>query len=192
MSDNKSLTTGQAARYCHVSQATIINWIKEKKLEAYTTPGGHHRILLPDFLTFLKTYKMPVDATLRTPSRSPRVLIVSDGPQGARLRQTLQARGYFEATLACSEHEAGAQVVRLKPDAVVLDARNTTLDWSALCRWLHASPEGEPIPVLIVGSPKNEEGARAAGAEAYLPSATVSERLEAELKALLHSSEEDL
>lgn len=63
--ENRSLTTGEAARYCYVSQATIINWIKKGKLEAYTTPGGHYRILLSDFVSFLKTYRMPVDVTLK-------------------------------------------------------------------------------------------------------------------------------
>jgi len=65
MSETDPLTTGQAAKYCHVSQATIINWIKKDKLRAYATPGGHYRILLPDFLSFLETYQMPVEAVLR-------------------------------------------------------------------------------------------------------------------------------
>jgi excisionase family DNA binding protein len=65
MAEIQTLTTGQAARYCHVSQATILNWIKKGKLEAYATPGGHYRILLPDFLSFLEMYKMPVDSELR-------------------------------------------------------------------------------------------------------------------------------
>lgn len=66
MTENRSLTTGQAARYCHVSQATILNWIKKGKLEAYATPGGHYRILLPDFISFLEAYRMPVDSALKT------------------------------------------------------------------------------------------------------------------------------
>ena len=66
----KPLTTGQAAEYCHVSQATIINWIKKGSLKAYTTPGGHHRILLPDFLAFLEKYSIPVDPSLEKSLRT--------------------------------------------------------------------------------------------------------------------------
>jgi excisionase family DNA binding protein len=40
MLEMETLTTGQAAGYCHVSQATIVNWIKKGKLKAYATPGG--------------------------------------------------------------------------------------------------------------------------------------------------------
>lgn len=75
MVKNQSLTTGQAARYCHVSQATILNWIKKGQLEAYATPGGHYRILLPDFISFLETYRMPVDSALRA-------LVAEDTPDG--------------------------------------------------------------------------------------------------------------
>ncbi|MFQ6099965.1 MAG: helix-turn-helix domain-containing protein [Anaerolineae bacterium] len=183
MSESRPMTTGQAARYCHVCQATIVNWIKKGKLKAYTTPGGHYRILLPDLLSFLESYRMPVDSTLRISSR-PRVLIVSNGPHGTRLAQVLQERGYFDVALASNDYAAAAQVVRLEPDAVVLDMRSTTLDCLALCRWLRTS-EGEEISVLAVGGPQDEGAARAAGVDAYLPGAAVADRLEAKLEALL-------
>ena len=183
MSEIKPLTTGQIARYCHVSQATIINWIKKGKLKAYATPGGHHRILLSDFLSFLESYRMPVDSTLRTSSR-PRVLVVSDSPHAARLVQTLQGNGRLDVTWAGNGYEASAQVVRFEPDAVVLDMTGSTLDRLALCRWLRTS-EQERISVLAVGSPENEADARAAGTDAYLPSTAVAEKMEEELEILL-------
>jgi excisionase family DNA binding protein len=184
MSGTKPLTTGQAARYCHVSQATIINWIRKGKLKAYATPGGHYRILLPDFLSFLESYGMPVDSMLRTSSR-PRVLIVSDRPHVTRLAQTLQGNGRFDVAWADNDCGAGAQVARFRPDAVVLDTTSVTLDCLALYRWLRASPEGKPISVLAVGDAEDEGTVWAAGADAYLPTAAVADRLEAELEALL-------
>ena len=186
MSESRPITTGQAARYCHVSQATILNWIKEGKLKAYATPGGHYRILPPDFLSFLESYRMPVDSTLRTSAR-PRVLIVSAGSPATRLAQTLRKDESYNVALASDGYAAAAQVARLEPDAVVLDMRSTTPDCLALCRWLCTSPEGRGIPVLALGNPEDEQMARAAGADAYLPKAAVADRLEAELEALLES-----
>ncbi len=183
MSRNNPLTTGRVARHCHVSQATIVNWIKNGKLKAYTTPGGHHRILLSDFLSFLETYKMPVDPTLATSSR-PRVLIVGENPHATRLVQTLQRNSLFDVILASSNYDASARVVRMRPDAVVLDMTDSALDCLALCRWLCAS-EKDGISVLAVGDPEDEADARAAGTDAYLPSATVVDRLEEELEILL-------
>jgi len=184
MSAIKPLTTGQAARYCYVSQATIINWIRQGKLKAYATPGGHHRILLPDFLSFLETHRMPVDSTLRTSSK-PQVLIVSDGSNTTKLTQALQEDRRFDIAWAGNDHEAGAQVTRLEPDAVVLDTTSATLDCLALCRWLRASPEGGAMLVLAVGRPKDERAAWAAGADAYLSGPAVTDKLTTELEALL-------
>ena len=184
MAESEPMTTGQAARYCHVSQATIINWIKEGKLKAYATPGGHYRILLSDFLFFLESYRMPVDSSLRTSARR-RVLIVSDGPHGTRLAQALQQSDYFDIALEDNDYAAAAQVARFGPDIIVLNVTSVPPDCLALCRWLRTTPEGEKISVLAVGRPEDEEAARAAGADVYLPNAAVVERLEAELEALL-------
>ncbi|MBF0484529.1 MAG: helix-turn-helix domain-containing protein [Candidatus Omnitrophica bacterium] len=38
------LTTSQTARLFHVTRFTILNWIKQQKLQAVTTLGGHQRI----------------------------------------------------------------------------------------------------------------------------------------------------
>ena len=183
MAELGPLTTGQAARYCSVSQATILNWIKQGSLKAYATPGGHYRILLPEFLTFLETHSMPVDPTLRRSLRKG-MLVVSDGPQAVELAATLQETGRFDVVLAKSGFEAAARVTGLRIDAVVLDMRSSALRCQELCRWLRASPEGKSLPVLAVGSPEDKASARAAGADAYLPSTAIREGLQAELEAL--------
>jgi len=184
MSDATAITTGEAAKYCHVSQATVVNWIKEGKLKAYATPGGHHRILVPDLLSFLKTYHMPVDAALRNSLR-PQVLVVSDSPHTERLVTTLQRIRHITIAQAGTGYEASAQIARFGPDVVVLDLASGTLDCLALCRWLRTSPEGEATSVLALGAPKDREPAQAAGADIYLPADSAADRLAAELEALL-------
>ena len=185
MPDTTPLTTGQVARHCQVSQATIINWIKEGKLKAYTTPGGHYRVLPPDLVSFLDTYHMPVDTALRAQAR-PRELLVSDSPHTARLAQTLQANRRLELVEAGDDYEAGAQVARFRPTVVVLNMASTRLDCLALCRRLRTSPEGREIRVLAVGRPADEEEAWAAGVDAYLP-IDPADRLADELDALLEN-----
>jgi len=56
-----ALTTGDVARYCHVTPATISRWIRRGYLPAYTTPGGHHRILASEFRGFLERNRIPVN-----------------------------------------------------------------------------------------------------------------------------------
>ncbi len=184
MQEIQSLTTGQAARYCHVSQATIINWIKKGKLEAYATPGGHYRILLPDFLAFLETYKMPVDASLRRLAR-PRVLVVSHDSRFAALAQTLQQNGDLDVTLVTDCTEANALMTHLRPAAIVVDLRYMEPESLALCRRLRVSTQRKPTLILAVGDPESEHTARAAGADAYLPATAIADGLAAELETLL-------
>jgi len=40
-SSRASLTTGQAASHCQVSTPTLKTWIREGRLRAFKTPGGH-------------------------------------------------------------------------------------------------------------------------------------------------------
>ena len=58
---DKSLTTGDIARICQVSQATVLNWIRDRGLNAYTTPGGHYRVRPSDLREFAARYQMPID-----------------------------------------------------------------------------------------------------------------------------------
>ena len=58
---NKPLTTGQIARICQVSPATVLNWIRDRGLNAYATPGGHYRVQVQDLQAFAAQYRMPLD-----------------------------------------------------------------------------------------------------------------------------------
>jgi excisionase family DNA binding protein len=180
MSNSRPFSTGQAAKYCGVSQATVINWIRDGRLGAYTTPGGHHRIPRADLVSFLKTYGMPIDAALeRTPR--PRLLLVGDGPDLRRLAKALDEKNGVEVSLTSNDYAASARVARLEPDAVVIDMR-TSSDPLSLCRWVREF--SEQVTLLLVGDPKREASARAAGADEYLyPDALAS--LEARLLVVL-------
>lgn len=57
----KPLTTGEIARICQVSQATVLNWIRDRGLNAYTTAGGHYRVLPADLQEFAARYRMPIE-----------------------------------------------------------------------------------------------------------------------------------
>ncbi len=49
----QGLSTGQAASYCLVSSATIVNWIKAGKIPAQRTVGGQYRIHRGDLRSFM-------------------------------------------------------------------------------------------------------------------------------------------
>lgn len=53
--DSGYATTTDLARLCGVSRFTVINWVKQGKVKAISTPGGHHRIPLSEAVSFLET-----------------------------------------------------------------------------------------------------------------------------------------
>ncbi|MFH1847516.1 MAG: helix-turn-helix domain-containing protein [Candidatus Omnitrophota bacterium] len=53
-------STCQVAKITNVHHTTVFNWVKEGKINAYITPGGHRRIKKQDLLDFMKTYNIPI------------------------------------------------------------------------------------------------------------------------------------
>ena len=66
-------TTFEAAKICHVSPLSIINWVNAGRLAAFRTPGGHRRIRRDDLVRFMRENGMiPCIGTQRSP-RGPRM-----------------------------------------------------------------------------------------------------------------------
>lgn len=56
-----ALSTGQAARHCLVSGATIANWIAAGRLPAQRTVGGQYRIRPSDLRAFMLAHGMSTE-----------------------------------------------------------------------------------------------------------------------------------
>ena len=55
-------STVEVAKLCSVTRFSVINWAKQGILKSTKTPGGHRRIHRVDLITFIKTYKIGIDA----------------------------------------------------------------------------------------------------------------------------------
>lgn len=58
------LTTFRAAKLLQVDPSTVNNWIRQGRIRAFRTPGGHGRIRACDLVCFMRQYDMPVPAAL--------------------------------------------------------------------------------------------------------------------------------
>jgi excisionase family DNA binding protein len=54
-SHSEYLTTTKLAKLWGVSRFTVLNWIKQEKVKAIRTVGGHYRIPVSEALSFLET-----------------------------------------------------------------------------------------------------------------------------------------
>lgn len=181
------LTTGQAARQCQVSIPALKGWIRDGRLTAFKTPGGHSRIELGEFQRFLQKHGMPAYPVFSPTSR---ILIVDDEPLIVNLfveLLTRQPRG-FELETATNGYEALIKVGSFKPSLLILDVVMPELDGVEVCRRLKGDPETRGIKILgITGYPDSIPALIEAGADACLTKPLNLRRMEPELERLLAS-----
>jgi excisionase family DNA binding protein len=187
--NGKPLTTGDVARYCHVSQVGVLKWIKNGKLKAYSTPGGHYRIQRQEFREFLQQYKMPVDERFFS-GHDKRILVIEHDPkERASIFQALLADStQYSCASASDGFEAGRQVAAFKPDVIILDLMLPGIDTFELCRQIKSNPETEHIRILgVTERTKSDliERLTASGAEGCLTKPLRPETLKSNVRKLL-------
>lgn len=156
MAERRSLTTGEIAKYCGVNFRTVIRWIERGRLNAYKLPGrGDNRVLIPDFLTFLREHKMPIPEELQDNPR--RVLIVDDDLAMAKtMRRTLNRNG-FETLVASNGFQAGAWLGTFAPAIMTLDLKMPGLSGYEVLRLIRGMPETGSLKILVVSALSRDE-----------------------------------
>ncbi len=152
MNEKLVFTTFEAAKLCHVSPLSIINWVNAGKLPAFRTPGGHRRIRRDDLVRFMKESGIPVPEAIREGSGRPKVLVVDDEPSIRRvLEEYLTSRpNPYAVSTAADGFEAGRLVASFRPDVVLLDLRMPGLDGFQVCRTIKADAEGAGVIVIAM------------------------------------------
>lgn len=180
-------TTRQCADRLGVSINAIKAWIREERLPALRTPGGHYRIAEPDLLAFqarlAENSRAPVSAR-------PRILVVDDDEALAGALKEALEHVIPEAVVqtATDGYEALVQVGSFRPDVLVLDIRMPRLDGFDVCRRLKARRETAGIRILAMTAyPEGEvrEQALACGADDFLEKPFAIDKFRARVVNLL-------
>jgi len=170
-SDEKLFTTFEVADLLAVGSHTVVKWVRDGRLAAFRTPGGHRRIKEADLVSFLSASGMPIPEGLGHRTRV--LLLVSDAELSAGLRKaTRMNREAFEVEVFADPVLGLVRLGAWRPEVVVLDTRITSPEsWTILAR-LKASPETRGIQVLMLSeetSPERVRRAESAGVRALLP-----------------------
>jgi excisionase family DNA binding protein len=155
----QSLSTGDLARYCQVTPATVVNWIRAGKLDVYNTPGGQYRMERGKFIEFLKANEFPIPDDLQE-ERERRVLIIDDDEEIlALLTETVQSLGKrFVVFSAKNGFDGLIEAGKVKPDVISLDLMMPKMDGAEMCRRLRLNPETKGTRVIVVtGLSQNTE-----------------------------------
>jgi len=170
MRKNVLLTTEDIAKHCCVSHETVENWIKTGKLNAYTTPGRHHRIRVEDIHDFLQRYGLP---PLDEPPLQKRKILVVDDHAGLVdcIVRFFSMTSDYEMAAAADGYEAGFLMAKFCPDLVVLDLIRPYRDGFHVCKKIKSNPNTSHVMVLVMTAyPEkgNIERAMECGADAWL------------------------
>lgn len=141
-------TTFQIAEMCNVRPTTVIKWANQQRIKAYTTPGGHRRVLESDFVDFLKRYNMPLPAEL-APARR-RILIIEDEADlGQLLSRALQAGSkQYDVRWTRDGVEGLLDIGKNPPNLVLLDMAMPLLDGARVLATLRSDPQTRDIKVI--------------------------------------------
>ncbi|MCK5689407.1 response regulator [Myxococcota bacterium] len=131
------LTSHQAGTILQVNPSSINKWVKEGRIPAFRTPGGHRRIKASDLVDFLTKYDMPIPQNLMSATKR-RVLIAdADTHQLENITTMLKPWGSrIEIHSTNNGMDAMMMVGAIKPHLVILDTQSTDIDGMSLCRRL--------------------------------------------------------
>lgn len=157
----KPLTTGDVAAYCHVAYRSVQHWVECGKLQAYTTPGGHYRIQVDDFLAFLRKYKMPVPKELKNEKKETKILIVDDEKYIVDSIQRIIAMdevGSYAVDVAYDGFVAGEKFITGEPDLMLLDIRMPGIDGYEVVRRIRKKGKSQKTKIIAMSAFFKEEG----------------------------------
>lgn len=170
--NKKIFSTREAGQICDVHQTTIINWIRDGRLKAYATCGGHRRIKKSDLLAFMKEYNIPIPDNFIKKKMKKIVLVVDDDPDMLfEFKEALSGNG-FSLEFASSGFEAARKIYSRKPDLILLDFKMPGMDGFEVCNILQESKETSGIPVFAVTVLKSDEDRariKSCGVAEYVP-----------------------
>lgn len=185
MRNQKPLTTGQVASYCHVSHVTVLKWIKEGRLKAYTIPSGHYRIQKQDFHDFLVQHNMPVDEAFFA-EEAVKVLVVDDDAKTYKLITSVLDE--YKFTSAANSFEAGQQLGNFQPDLLILNLDTPGIDGLEICQSVKANPKTKRTKILALAKSADDKAvtdALACGADGYLVKPLQAEELKQKTRSLM-------
>jgi excisionase family DNA binding protein len=186
---SKLLTTGEVARYCDVSTNAVKKWIRNGRLRAFRTPGGHFRVESEDFREFLIRHRMPVYPEFfeHAPRR---VLLADDDPQVREmLAEVLKTVGVeLEVEQAEDGYDALLKAGHSKPHLLILDLRMPRMDGFEACRRVRSNPTTANTKILAISGFLDESARQEilrCGASDYMKKPVEIEEFRAKVASLL-------
>lgn len=199
MTQLKSFSTGEIAKFCGVTLRTVIRWIERGSLNAYKLPGrGNNRVTEEELLKFLNEYGMPIPDALKSnksatesvsihETDSNRILICDDEkPYADAIRRVVRRAGY-ETRVAFSGFEAGTELMLFKPALITLDLSMPGMSGFEVISFIRERDFLSDIKILVISALPDEDLRKAVllGADEALSKPFENSQLLANIEKLL-------
>ncbi len=154
------LSSWEVGDLLQVNPSSINKWVKDGRIPAFRTPGGHRRIRVSDLVQFLDTHKMPIPKALTTrAAERRRVLVVDDNERYlrslSRLLKSHEER--LEVRLVNNGIDALVLVGSFRPDVIVLDVFMPGVDGIDVCRRLKERNDTAFMDVIVTSGSLTDE-----------------------------------
>lgn len=151
MTYKKPLSVGQVAEICRVSKKTVLNWIYDGALKAFTTYGGHYRVWPSNLRRFLDTTKMDVPFEF-VDERTTHVLIIDDDADYSLMLKNaiLTEIPGVDVTTTDDGYEGLVLLGEIKPQLMVLDIKMPKVDGFQVLELLRSRKTEHDMKILVV------------------------------------------
>jgi two-component system, OmpR family, response regulator len=149
----KPLSVGLVADVCRVSKKTVLNWIYDGGLKAFTTYGGHYRVWPSNLKKFLDTTGMDIPFDFLD-ERTTNLLIIDDDADYAQmLKSAVKAElPNVEVTATDDGYEGLVMIGEIKPQVVILDIRMPKVDGMQVLELLKNRKVDHEMKILVVSA----------------------------------------
>lgn len=145
-------TTHETAKFLSVTPTTVIQWIKEKRINAVRTLGGHRRVSKHEIDKVLKKYHSSSNEITKK-----RILIIDDDKSVREGLKAVFEKEEFLADVANDGFEAGTFFLQNIPDIVILDLIMPGMDGFRTCKFIKSNKEFKKVKILVLtGYPSKE------------------------------------
>lgn len=161
------LTSHQAGKILQVNPSSINNWVKDGRLNAFRTPGGHRRIRAGDLVNFLSSHQMPIPDPLVGATRKRLLWVQTDeGALKDATRAIAKYEAFVDGVFVDNAVHALVQFGLTRPNVVVFDAVLSGFDTFNAAKQLQTLPGVESHQTFFlvdVVDASIQEDARAVG-----------------------------
>ena len=158
MTYKKPLSVGQVAEICRVSKKTVLNWIYDGALKAFTTYGGHYRVWPANIKKFLDIAGMDIPFDY-VDERTTHILIIDDDHDYSQMLKSAIAVDLPDAEITVTDdgYEGLMLIGEIKPQLVILDIKMPKLDGFQVLELLKNRKNEHEMKVLVVSGYLDQE-----------------------------------